>query len=98
MCARAELFRSLRLKRASLPTGIIVIDFSAVFDCAEATDNFSKFKRYLFQAVEIAVWVRAHDECNLRFGESDFSCRFHRCKIQSADNSLVHCATIVITA
>jgi hypothetical protein len=62
-------------------TGIIVIDIPIVFDCAGAINNLSRlieFKRYLGQAVEIAVWMRAHHKRNLWFGEPDFSCRFHR--------------------
>jgi len=45
-----------------------VIDICAVLDSANAIDNFSgviEFKRYLGQAVEIAVWMRAHHERNL---------------------------------
>jgi hypothetical protein len=62
-------------------TGIIAIDISAVLDCADAINDLSaviELKRYLGQAVEIAVWMRAHHERNLGFGEPDFSCRFHR--------------------
>jgi hypothetical protein len=61
-------------------TGIIVIDLPAVLDRADAINNLSgliEFKRYLGQAVKIAVWMRAHHERNLWFGESDFNCRFH---------------------
>jgi hypothetical protein len=62
-------------------TGIVVINISAVPDCADAINDLSgliEFKGYLGQAVEIAVWIRAHHKRNLWFGESDFSCRFHR--------------------
>ena len=78
-------------------TRIIAIDIPAVLDCADAIDNLSgliKFKRYLGQAVEIAVWMRAHQERNLWFGEPDFSCRFHRaCSITvraSPDHDISH--------
>src|SRR5262245_59168544 len=62
-------------------TRINVTDIPAVFDCANAINNFSsliEFKRQLGQVVEIAVWMRAHHERNLWFCEPDFSCRFHR--------------------
>src|SRR2546430_8388200 len=61
--------------------GIVAIDIPAVLDCAGAINNLSgliEFKRYLGQAVEIAVWMRAHHKRNLWFGEPDFSCRFHQ--------------------
>jgi hypothetical protein len=61
-----------RLVQAREPaTGIIVIDISALLDCAGAINNLSgliEFKRYLGQAVEIAVWMRAHHKRNLWFG------------------------------
>jgi hypothetical protein len=62
-------------------TGIIVTDVTAVLDCADAINDLPaviEFKRYLGQAVKIAVWMRAHHERNLWFGEPDCSCRFHR--------------------
>src|SRR5262249_50280426 len=62
-------------------TSIIVIDIPACLDCADAINDLPaviEFKRYLGQAVQIAVWIRAHDELNLRFGEPYFDCRFHR--------------------
>src|SRR5262245_61240065 len=62
-------------------TGIIVIDISAAPDCTDAINDLSgliEFKRYLGQAIEIAVWIRAYHKGNLWFRESDFSCRFHR--------------------
>ena len=55
---------------------MIVIDIPAVLDRADAINNISgliEFKRYLGQAVEITVWMRAHYERNLWFGEPDFS-------------------------
>ena len=61
--------------------GMIVIDIPAVLDRADAINNISgliEFKRYLGQAVEITVWMRAHYERNLWFGEPDFSSRSHR--------------------
>jgi hypothetical protein len=71
-----------RLVQAREPaTGIIVIEISVVLDCAGAINNLPgliKFKRYLGEAVEIAVWIGAHHKRNLRFGEPDFGCRFHR--------------------
>src|SRR5262249_52284893 len=62
-------------------TGIIVIDIPAVLDDADAIDNLPgliKFKRYFGQAVEIAVWIGAHREYNLCFGEPYLGRRFHR--------------------
>src|SRR5262249_21762356 len=71
-----------RLVQASEPaTGIIVIDIPAVLDCADTINNLSgliEFKRQLGQVVEVAVWMRAHHERNLWFGEPDFSCRIRR--------------------
>ena len=77
-----------RLVQSRQPaTGIIVIDIPAVIDCADTINNrpgLIKFKRYLGQAVEIAVWMGAHHEHNLRFGEPYFSRRFHRkCSLAS---------------
>ena len=60
---------------------IIVIDIPAGLDCTDAINDLPgliEFERQLGQAVEIAVWIRAHHERNLRFGEPDFSRRFHR--------------------
>jgi hypothetical protein len=45
-----------------------VIDIFASLNCTDAIDNFSgliELKRYLGQATEIAVWMRAHDKRNL---------------------------------
>ena len=90
-----------RLVQAREPaTGIIVIDIPAVLDCADAINNLSgliEFKRYLGQAVEIAVWMRAHHERNLWFGEPDFNCRFHRkCPFASfSGTSLVEGLTLL---
>jgi hypothetical protein len=71
-----------RLVQSREPTtGIIVIDIHARRNCADTINNLSgliEFKKYLGQMVEIAVWMRAHHERNLWFGESDFNCRFHR--------------------
>ena len=71
-----------RLVQSRQPAaGIIVIDIPAVLDCADTINNLSgliKFKRYLGQAVEIAVWMGAHHEHNLWFGEPYFTRRFHR--------------------
>jgi hypothetical protein len=71
-----------RLTQSREPaTGIIVTDIPARLNCADTINNLSgliEFKRYLGQAVEIAVWMRTHHERNLRFGEPDFSCWFHR--------------------
>jgi hypothetical protein len=56
-------------------TGVIVIDFLAVFNCSDTINNRSgliEFKRYLGQVVEIAVWMRTHHKRNLWFGEPDF--------------------------
>ena len=77
-----------RLVQSRQPaTGIIVIDIPAVLDCADTINNLPgliKFKRYLGQAVEIAVWIGAHHEHNLWFGEPYFSRRFHRkCSLAS---------------
>jgi len=61
--------------------GIIVINIPVVLDCGNAINNLSdliEFKRDLGQAVEIAVWMCAHHERNLWFGESDFNCGLHR--------------------
>src|SRR5262249_33259294 len=47
----------------------------------QSTNNLSgliEFKTYLGQAVEIAVWMRAHHERNWGFGEPDFNRRPHR--------------------
>jgi hypothetical protein len=78
----ASLLAACRLVQAREPaTGIIVIEISVVLDCAGAINNLPgliKFKRYLGEAVEIAVWIGAHHERNLWFGKPDFSCRFHR--------------------
>jgi hypothetical protein len=78
-------------------TGIIVTDVTAGLDCADAINDLPaviEFKRYLGQAVKIAVWMRAHHERNLWFGEPDFSCRFHRaCSITvraSPDHDISH--------
>jgi hypothetical protein len=63
-----------------------VIDIPAGLDCADAIDNLSgliEFERQLGQVVKIAVGMRAHHKRNLRFGEPDFRCRFHR--INEAD-------------
>src|SRR5262249_35066981 len=65
-----------RLTQSCQPaTGIIVIDIHALLDYADTINNLPgliKFKRYLGQAVEIAVWIGAHHEHNLWFGEPYF--------------------------
>src|SRR5262249_4405584 len=75
-------FTACRLIQSREPaTGIIVIDIPAVLDRADTINNPSgliEFKRYLGQAVEIAVWIGTHQKRNLWFGEPDFSCWFHR--------------------
>src|SRR5262249_27119738 len=80
-------FPACRLVQASEPVaGIIMIDISAVLDCSGAIDNPScliEFKRHLCQAVEIAVWMRAHHERNLWFRKSNFNCRLHRARSAS---------------
>ena len=61
-------------------TGVVVIDISAVSECAEATNNFSgliEFKTHLGQVAKVAVGIRAYHKGNLWFGEPDFGCRFH---------------------
>src|SRR5262249_21922934 len=67
-----------RLIQACKPaTGVIVIHIPADLDCADAIDNFSsliEFKGQLDQVVEIAIWMCAHHERNLRLGEPNFSC------------------------
>src|SRR5262249_39774536 len=59
----------------------IAIVIPAVPDCANAINNLSgliEFKTYLGQVAEVAVGIRAYHKGNLRFGEPDFRCRFHR--------------------
>jgi len=62
-------------------TYTVVIHIHAVSDSADAVDNLSsliEFKRHFGQVVEIAVWMCAHHERNLWFGEPDLNCRFHQ--------------------
>jgi hypothetical protein len=78
-------------------TGVIVIHISTGPDCTGAINNLSgliEFKGQLGQVVEIAVWMRAHQERNLRFGEPDFSGRFHR-KCSSANSFQRYVAAMV---
>src|SRR5262245_2162668 len=62
-------------------TRIIVVDIPVVFDGANAINNVAnlvEFKRQLGQVTEIAVRIRAHHQRNLKFGEPNFSRRFHQ--------------------
>src|SRR5262245_4318561 len=83
-CAALSIcqFAPCRLIQTRQPaTHIIVIDITSTLDRSDAIDNLSgviEFKRYLGQAVEIAVRMRAHHERNLWFGEPDFDCLGHQ--------------------
>jgi hypothetical protein len=58
-----------------------VIDISTSLNDAYTINNLSsliEFKTYLAQAVEIAVWMCAHQKGDLWLGEPDFSSPFHR--------------------
>jgi hypothetical protein len=72
--------RSIRLKQSSCcfvqaretATGVIVIDISAVLDCADAINNLSSLievKTHLGQVAEVAVGIRTYHERNLGFSE-----------------------------
>ena len=57
-----------------------MINIPAFLDRADAIKGLPgliEFKGQLSQVVEIAVWMRAHQERNSWRGESEFSCRFH---------------------
>jgi hypothetical protein len=94
ICRAVNRRRAISYRRASRYQHV-AINIPAVLDCAGAINNLSgliEFKRYLGQAVEIAVWMRTHHERNLWFGEPDFGCRFHRtCSFASfSGTSLIH--------
>jgi hypothetical protein len=76
-----QLTACRRIQARETAAGVIVIHALAVFDRAGAINDLPgliKFKRYLGQAVEIAVWMRAHHKRYLRFGEPDFDCLLRR--------------------